>query len=231
MILGTGIIGGAKPVLVYNDLLSDLGQNLTSVTVNSVPFGDEHSSRRVFAMIGVGMAEGSSISGVTIGGVTATQHVQAQATGSPAQTLGIFSALVPTGTTGTIFWTRAGSGDMDGAGVFCLSSYYQRNAAAHDTASDVTGGSGSAVVDVNVKGGGFVLGLAKLSSSRVTTWSLSGSDAALSFLPEQDVSTDHQMAGLSGSQLSAASPMAVRLSFSNSFGGPFKADCVAASFR
>lgn len=232
MNLGTGIIGGARiPELVYNDLFSDLGQNLTSVTVNSVPFGVEHATRRVFAMIGVGMAGGASISGVTIGGVAATEHVQAQATGTPAQTIGIFSAAVPTGTTGTIFWTRTGGGDMDGAGVYCLSSYYQKDAAAFATASDVDGAGSSATLDLNVKAGGFVIGVAKQSSSRVATWSISGSGAGISLLPEQDVTTDHQMGGVYGSLLSAATPLAVRMSFTNSFGGPFAADCAAASFR
>ena len=231
MIIASGIIGGRKPLLVYNELRSDLGQNLTSVTVNNVTFGAEHSTRRVFALIGVGMQDGSSISGVTIGGVAATQHVQVQASGLLAQTMGIFSALVPSGADGTIFWTRSGGGDMDGAGVFCLSSYYQREAAAFDTASDVSSGNGSAVIDVNVKGGGFVLGVTKQNSSRAATWSIAGSGTGVSLLPDVDNSPNHQMAGLYGSELAAATPIAVRLSFSNSFGDPFQADCVAASFR
>lgn len=225
------LLAERTPELVYNDLFSDLGQNLTSVTVNNVPFGTAHATRRVFALIGVGMASGATISGVTIGGVAATEHIQAQASGSPAQTVGIFSALVPTGTTGTIFWTRSGGGDMDGAGVYCLSSYYQKNAAAYDTASDVTTGSGSTVCDVDVRARGFVLGVMKISNTLTATWSASGSGTGIGLLPESDTSANHQMSGVYGSNLNAATPIAVRTSFSNSGGGPFQPPTVAASFR
>lgn len=109
------------------------GTDATIYTHNSINFGEAHKTRRIFVVAGAsnGTSGAGDVSSATIGGVAATIHLNNfQGLVKSA----IFSAIVPTGTSGTISITYAA--EMFQHGIAVYSSYYLLDTAPFDTASD-----------------------------------------------------------------------------------------------
>lgn len=105
--------------------LSSTASATTSTMTSPMTFatqaiGTAAADRIIFVILGmsVGVGTVTDISSVTIGGITATQ-VNKQGFGSLADGLGIYQAIVPTGTTASIVITSTGGdfGFLGGAGI------------------------------------------------------------------------------------------------------------------
>jgi len=95
--------------LTFRDNRIDLG-NATTYTFSSVPVGTANANRHVFvAVTGAGTA-GRVVTGVTIGGVSATIGVQEAHSSSEAAVVSIWGAKVTTGTSISVVvtWTTGG---------------------------------------------------------------------------------------------------------------------------
>jgi len=231
MNLGTGIIGGRRVRLQFNQFSINAGGS-SSISVGGLAFGDEHPTRRVFAVIGAVMFRSSGgPKSVTIGGVAATQHVQNSPAGGigSAAFAGIWSASVPTGTTGTIAFNSGDGSNIGNVDIGVYSSYGQRDSAAFDTNAYADGSSGTGTLSLDIPQGGFVLACCCQSNTLVCTSSLSSSPALNSDAHDQTPNMQGRWG--SSSLMAAASPLVLTGSFTNSGGGPFHSAGASASFR
>ena len=94
MTTGCVIIGEPKPQITLTNAFSVDAYNVAVHTYTGLSFGAADASRFII----VGVCGGTTLTNVTIGGVTAT------AVGNISGT-GIFIAALPTGTTGTVVVT------------------------------------------------------------------------------------------------------------------------------
>lgn len=125
-----------------------------------VSFGAEAGNRRIFVAIGAGSSTiGSTvncqISAVTIGGIAATKHVGLPA-GNVNHVSEIWSALVPTGTTGdvSITYINGTTGwNRWSLGVFRAVDLVS----ATPTDTDSSTGTGALSATLDVAAGGFVI--------------------------------------------------------------------------
>lgn len=109
------------------------GTAAVTFTFTNQNFGAAAADRYIIVGVGIGNSS-ETISSVTIGGVTATSVVTGTPGGGDGQA-GIFIALVPTGTTGTIVVTCTNTEDCCGIGVWRATGI---NPTATDTASQTT---------------------------------------------------------------------------------------------
>lgn len=107
----------------------------------SMSFGAEAADRRIIVVIPSQDNTSHSISSVTIGGVAAVRHCQA--TGGTQ--ISIWSALVPTGTTGNVVMVYSSSGPFDVQAVFLY-----RLVGTSNTTPDFTATAGSNVGSVTI---------------------------------------------------------------------------------
>lgn len=130
------------------------------VTFTNQDIGPVYADRYIVVAF-TGDTNGRTISSVTIGGITATQHVVQS--GYPA---GIYGAYVPTGTTATIVITLSGSEPI------ALSVYNirgLRSSTALNTATGTESPDGTVTTSLNV-GLGFYIAVSGSSSSSSGTW-------------------------------------------------------------
>jgi hypothetical protein len=112
--ISSGRFGVATPV--SNTFLTFDGQDTAAATVHTysgTTFGAADGTRRIVLLVHWSAAV--NISSVTIGGVTATAHTT-RASGTANDSVQIFSALVPTGTSGNIVITFASGVSRSGFG-------------------------------------------------------------------------------------------------------------------
>lgn len=165
--------GGATPSAVVAASQTDTGAASSGGTdtfsFTSKSFGAASSDRQIVVFIaGSGITSGRTISSVTIGGVSATQIVAA----TNNQHAGIWSASVPTGTTGTVTVVWSGA-DMTicGCVIYAMTG---ASTTAHDTGSDITP-SGSDMSDtINVAANGAVIAGVHMNQSPTLTASWTG---------------------------------------------------------
>lgn len=231
MNLGTGIIAAGGVDLVFNQFSVNAGGS-ASISVGGLAFGEEHARRRVFAVIGANMFRSSGgPKSVTIGGVAATQHVQ----NAPAVTIqtgtfaGIWSAAIPSGTSGTIAFNSGNGSNLGNVDIAVYSSYRQRNVAAFDTSAYADGSSGSGNLNIDIPSGGFLLACCCQANTLVCTSSLSSTPALTSDAHDQTATIQGRWG--SAMKMAAASPLTLSGSYTNSGGGPFHDGGCAASFR
>jgi hypothetical protein len=156
------ILGGApKKILTFQNSGSAAPASSTH-TLTDLAIGANSASRRV--IIGFfGANSTRTVSGVTIGGVTA--RIVAQATGGNS-TGCIAIAHVPTGTTATVVITWSGSQPDIGYGWWTATGL--ESDVEHHFGSNTAAGTGIAV---NTLPGGFVVGMAgNNSSSSAYAW-------------------------------------------------------------
>jgi hypothetical protein len=108
---------GGKPEISHEYSSLD---NASPFSFSSVPFGATHVRREIFvAAILFGNGGDRTINAMTIGGVSAVAHQQSAGAASSTTRSGLFSAPVPTGTTGTIDIT------LSGAAFYVMISVYR----------------------------------------------------------------------------------------------------------
>jgi hypothetical protein len=159
------------PLIEFLTVVADTSSSVTTFTMSSVAIGAASADRRVYAVIS--FTQGStSISSVTIGGVTAKKVINGSVTSAGPQ--GIYYADVPTGTTATIVVTTAASATN------CNCAVYRSTTAGVKPVHGLGGfGSGTSVTLSNLKiaNGGFVLTQARAGTLPSGGISSSGSDA------------------------------------------------------
>jgi hypothetical protein len=100
--------GGSVPSPISAEFLTaSTAGAATTYTLTSIPFGTATSDRLIVVMVNGHRAATRTVTSATIGGVTATIHMNH---GTSVTQLAIFSAVVPTGTSGTV--VIAWSGDQ-----------------------------------------------------------------------------------------------------------------------
>ena len=224
MKLGTGVIGGLNTRLVFCDSAHNLPVNMATQTVNGMSFGQPHVKRRVFVGLAVVTATGVEPTVMTIGGVSATKHVGFARFGLYSLTSQIWSAPVPTGTTGTVQFSVP-SNDIDGGSVYVWAGYDQSSplALATRTADDL--GSPSSDLSVDVAGGGFAIAVAISDHNLVWTFSFSSLT-----IDDADLVPNFASAGASVSKAVSGAPRSIIATRTSTL-GTFGVTGVAASFR
>lgn len=107
-IFGSGVViggGGGSLTGLFLQGASDIS-DLTTYTFATQNLGTASSDRVIFAVVSGRQSSARTISSVTIGGVTATE---VGTRGSSQNPLGIWSAAVPSGTTGDVVVTFSGA--------------------------------------------------------------------------------------------------------------------------
>src|SRR5262245_24255328 len=146
--------------LVYVATASGTGSGSSTFTQTGVSFGPAFTSRRIIVAMPSGNISSNNLSTATIGGVSATIHRGSYiAPGNVAVAeVYFFSAVVPTGETGTITITLSGgtsaniffavhiTGDYDLAGGGPTTAYIEDSAAVSSLTTDVATTSGGFII-------------------------------------------------------------------------------------
>lgn len=131
------------------------GSGTATVTFSGISFGTAASTRMVVATFGMALTSlGSTITSVTIGGITATQAAYIENTGQ-AGASAIFYAAVPTGTTGNIVITASSVLGAVQLGVYRLSGL-NSNTPVNTCTVQFTGSS-LTNCNTNVSANGFLI--------------------------------------------------------------------------
>lgn len=178
-LLGVGLVATA-PRAQFNPVLSATTDTGTALPANLIfegsgttnggtyPLGTPASNRRIVVAAGV-QAPGTShvFSGMVINGVTASRAVLAQeGTGATANTIEIWYANVPAGSTGVITITAPGATGF-GIAVYAL---YSSSATPHATNSNVASLPVSLSTSVATVSGGFFVTAAQWTAG-TSSWS------------------------------------------------------------
>lgn len=172
----------------------------STYTFSARNFGDGQQDR--YIAIAVALAVGSSartISGVTIGGVAATQAVAISNNtfANTKSTTGIFIALVPNGSSGDVVVTLSGGASACGIGIFKITGL----SSTTPYATNVNNSGQNQSLSVNVPANGVVIGVQEAPTA--TGWT--GLTAAYS-----DATTmSRASSGGYGAFVAAQSPLAV----------------------
>lgn len=163
----------ALPSLTFLGTITDSGIPSSPWTISGVNFGTPRSDRVI--ILGVGTAT-DTVTSVTIGGVSASLAAGSRLSGaSPFPlTMGIYSAAVPSGTSGNIVMTASGSSPTFGNPAFSVyAAYGLLSATSVDgDASLGSGGTNSGSVNVPVNGFAIACALETLNSNVPSfTWS------------------------------------------------------------
>lgn len=155
---------GMAGSLAYSTTYIGMADSASGVFAGS-DFGPAHLSRRIF--VAVRWTGNSTVlktlTGATIGGVTATIHIQNGADASVGAFYGIaiISALVPAGTSGTI--SLSFSGAIVSCRIYWASAIGLVATTANATATDETSSGGTATVNatttIAVPGTGLILAI------------------------------------------------------------------------
>lgn len=133
----------------------------------SVSFGTASADRYIIVTASARKAGASTtITGVTIGGITATQVHQNTNTSTNTDVSGIFIAAVPTGTTGDVVVTYGATMVRSIIGVYAATSL--ASATAYDTAGYISTSDPTNTLDIPA--GGFAVAIALTNSAGTTTW-------------------------------------------------------------
>jgi hypothetical protein len=161
----TGLIGFggyfAPKSLTFTDHATDTA-NLTTYTFSARAIGTAASDRRVHVLVHGGGVGDTTLSSVTVGGVSATINVQAS---SGQHTSAIATAAVPTGTTGDVVVTFSGGKARCGIGVYASTGLSSETAVDTDSST-----ADPATATLTSVAGGFVLALAAGDNSSSLTW-------------------------------------------------------------
>lgn len=133
----------------------------------SVSFGDADAARSIIVVIQTIDGSPFEITGVTIGGVSATIVATSGSSQSPAC---IAIAAVPTGTSGTVSVTHDLGGDAYRISCAVFRTVDLASATPTDTAVDLTTASGVLDLDLNLPTDGFWVAGAAARNGNTTTW-------------------------------------------------------------
>lgn len=132
-------------------------------TFTAFSIGTADASRYVAVAIRM-YAASAGVSGVTIGGVTAAMLVDKTATNTD---LSIWIAAVPTGTTGNVVVTMAGTADFLYLGGWAIYNLTGAGAATNTASTNTSGGT---MTLASVPAGGIAIGAATTHSAATYTW-------------------------------------------------------------
>jgi hypothetical protein len=214
------------PSYAFCDARHDLPTNQNPMTVAGLSFGTESPTRRI--VVGIACVNGTAAgepSSCTIGGVAATLHASRPApNGTTNAVVQIWSALVPTGTTGTVEWSVP-SGDIDGGSIYVWAAYDLASGTSTDTASGTQGGATTTIdLSLDVEAGGGVFAIAGTSGALAETWTWVGATKD----GTDDTTVNFQASGAHESDVAAAAPRTVTVA--TPVGGT-NVQAVAVSFR
>jgi hypothetical protein len=179
IIMPTSFYG--KSTIRYLTLVTVTGTG-TSKTYNNVNIGVPCSTRRVYILVANTMQTAGNntvLTGAgnsTIGGVPVTVLGPTYGSGTNLGVcLTVITALVPTGTTATVFLRFAKSNNIGGAAIYVFSVINQTSATNIDAQSTTRTSSGTSVFSntVTTVNGGFCIG-AYIRSTNDSTSTLSG---------------------------------------------------------
>jgi hypothetical protein len=130
--------------------------NQTDYLFSAVNIGAAHPTRRVVVVIHFTNSAVTSVlaNSVTIGGIAATIHVQADGTLS---NVAIVSALVPTGATADIFLETVSNTQVDRASMGVYRAVNETVATPHATTLDTSIASGVMSTTINIPANGWVV--------------------------------------------------------------------------
>jgi hypothetical protein len=134
------------------DVLSN--GNVSTITHSSMAFGTAFGSRKIAVAIASSITSSRVIQSVTIGGVAAARQVKTD-TGSPTIVgVEIWTALVPTGTSGNVVLTLDAAPSFGSeTKVFLYNLRHVKSATATDT------GVGSTSTTIDIEEGGAAIGI------------------------------------------------------------------------
>tara|TARA_R110000765_G_C18807884_1_gene594340 strand:+ start:165 stop:824 length:660 start_codon:yes stop_codon:yes gene_type:complete len=172
--------------------------NATVYTFSGKAFGDAAADRLM--VVGIGAANNSNaISSVTIGGVSATETVTSISVAAENR-LGMYQAIVPSGTTGDVVVTFAGAKVRCHIGVWRVTGV---TAAASATDSDSA--ADPVATSLNVPANGICIGFCGIQvASSSWTWA-----ASLTEVFDQGDTEGYTSTGASGFFETAVTPKAV----------------------
>lgn len=161
---------GDLPAVV--ELLSDTTSVNATLTSTNHPIGAASADREVFVLItGMsGVASGRTLTGVTIGGITADIHVNAAVSSGGSQIAAIASANVPTGTTATIVLTFSGGMEGVAMSVICLTKLSSRTP-YHTNKSEQSASGTSTSTTIDKPRDGYTMAVFGASDGNTSTWS------------------------------------------------------------
>jgi hypothetical protein len=147
---------------------TEITTNLTTYNFATVNFGAADATRRIVIAVHWGAALNRTLNSASIGGVGATTHIDALASASTR--VAIISALVPTGTSGTVSLTFSGACAQCAIGTY--RALNETSASPTDTANDLTVASGLVTDTINVPTNGWVVAGAsfEVGGATTTTW-------------------------------------------------------------
>lgn len=143
--------------------------DLTTYTFAAQSIGTASATRRVVVGVGWASAAATTVSSLTIGGITATADGDSGAATGNRRAM-IFSAIVPTGTTADVVVTLSGTGARLGIGVWRLSGGGPTGA----TSASVNAGSGTLTVTTVADDIVFAYGFSGNSSATPATATWTG---------------------------------------------------------
>lgn len=158
--------GSSDATIAWTDSDTQILPGSTTVTFTSQAIGSAAATRLVAVGYAVERNAGSAlITAVTIGGVSATQVVQANNT---VEFASIWIAAVPTGTTANIVSTHSNAPGAVGIEVWALG-----NASSTATDSGTDSNSNPATFDLDINAGGVALGVVihRSNTDATFTWS------------------------------------------------------------
>lgn len=217
---GTGV---SAPSLVFqtNSTPAAFQSSISSFTFTSVAIGTAAANRTVIVSASIRCVGGDTITGVTVGGVTAALAKSQANNVTNSSFSSIWTATVPSGTTGNIVLTLVGV-DTCIPAIGVWSAYGLTSNTPTATAGSTS--SSSQTLSVNVSAGGIVIGSSYGFSASSITWSGLTRD-----YDQVTLATTQQQSGASASAQPAASPLAITATIPSAGGG--EASGVAASFR
>lgn len=163
--------------------------NQIEYTFSSLSFGAAATDRLlIVAVTSGGVLDPATLLSATIGGVSATIHAQANNTGNSVNGhAAVFSALVPTGTSGSVVVTWDGAGAM-GNTAYAL---YRATGLVSSTPTDTATAAGtSPTMSIDRANNGFIVAAAAGVNASDFTWP---SPMAEDFV-SSDNSTRHSLA-------------------------------------
>ena len=192
---------GAPVVLTYQTRGSSVS-DLALYTLAALAIGAASADRIV--VVGITLATSTSgfprsITGVTIGGIAATQI--AHVLGTQWMTAAIFAAVVPSGTTATVEITLNGNAGRIACDVWTMT---EASITPADTATD-SNASSDPSVSIDIPAGGACIACAGSAAVTTTSWSglTEDADAALEAFTTHTAASDTFVAAQTGKSVSA----------------------------
>lgn len=156
--------GGVDPATITFIGSNSSTANSTSYTFSAQGIGTAAADRLVIVGVVGNSGSAHSISGVTIGGVSANLVIQQAAAGNTA--LGLYALLVTSGTTADIVVTFDTTSGLCGIGVWNANKLLSTTA----TDSDRAVGTDPVNAQINVSAGGVALACSAARNGTSTAW-------------------------------------------------------------